>query len=538
MTVKGMLAGLAGIVLVLAAHSASSADTPTATPIKYLVIIFQENVSFDHYFATYPRAVNPVGEPAFKAKPGTPSVNGLSQALLTHNPNALNPANGMSAINPFRLSRKQAATADQDHGYAAEQRAHDFGKMDLFPSETGAAGPPPGIAPPLNTTGLVMGYYDGNTVTALWNYAQRFAMSDNCYCTGFGPSTPGALNLISGQTNGVASVIHQSENYEIGDGYGGLTVINDAQPFGDVCSLPTRNQVRMAGKNIGDLLNAAGISWGSFMGGFNLSTVNPDGTTGCRRSSTSAFAGGPMPDYVTHHAWFQYYASTANPMHARPTSMDKIGQSGDGANHGYDIDDFRGAVEAGHLPAVSFLKATAILDGHAGYSDPLDEQTFLVNTINFLQQRPEWKDMAIVVTYDDSDGWYDHQASPIVNESNTIADGLPDRRSCGSGKKALPGVAAGTLHAQGRCGFGPRIPLIVISPWAKRNFVDHTLTNHASVLRFIEDNWLHGRRIGQGSFDASSKPITNLFDFHNPDATALMLDPTTGESQSLGTVKN
>src|SRR5215469_9318448 len=160
MRVKGILAGLVGIVFVLAAHRASSADAPTATPIKYLVVIFQENVSFDHYFGTYPNAVNSDGEPAFKAKPSTPHVNGLTEALLTHNPNALNPANGKGAINPFRLSRKQAATADQDHGYAAEQRAHDFGKMDLFPSETGAAGPPPGISPPLNTTGLVMGYYD------------------------------------------------------------------------------------------------------------------------------------------------------------------------------------------------------------------------------------------------------------------------------------------------------------------------------------------------------------------------------------------
>ncbi|HTR62204.1 MAG TPA: alkaline phosphatase family protein [Candidatus Binataceae bacterium] len=531
MTARGLVAALAGMILVLAGGSASGADGSTATPIKYLVVIYQENVSFDHYFGTYPNALNPGGEPPFQAKPGTPQVNGLTPRLLTHNPNALNPNNGAGATNPFRLSRNQAATADQDHSYGPEQRAHDSGKMDLFPRETGAAGPPPGASPPLGTTGLVMGYYDGNTVTALWNYAQRFAMSDNSYCTGFGPSTPGAINLVSGQTNGVASVIHQSENYEIGDGYGGLTVINDAQPLGDVCSLPTRNQVRMSGRNIGDLLNAAGISWGAFMGGFNLSTVNPDGTTGCRRTSTSSITGGPTPDYITHHAWFQYYASTANLTHARPASPEAIGHSGDSANHQYDIDDFRAAVEAGHMPAVSFLKATAIFDGHAGYSDPLDEQTFLVNTINFLQQRPEWKNMAIVVTYDDSDGWYDHQASPRVNESNTIADGLPNHRSCGDGANALPGVAPATLHAQGRCGFGPRLPLLVISPWARRNFVDHTLTNQASVLRFIEDNWLHGTRIGQGSFDASSQPITNLFDFRTADAKPLILDPATGEAR-------
>jgi phospholipase C len=510
----------------------SAAEVRTATPIKYLVIIFQENVSFDHYFGTYPQAVNPSGEPTFKPRLGTPKINGLTQSLLTQNPNALNPANGRGAVNPFRLSRQQAGTADQDHGYAAEQRAFDGGKMDLFPSETGSAGPPPGISPPVGTTGLVMGYYDGNTVTALWNYAQRFAMSDNFYCTVFGPSTPAAINLISGQTNGVASVVHQSENYEIGDRYGGLSLINDAQPMGDVCSLPIRNQVRMGGRNIGDLLNAAGITWGAFMGGFDLSVTNPDGTTGCLRSSTSAVTGGPTTDYIAHHAWFQYYASTANPTHARPSSLEMIGRFGDNANHQYDINDFRGAVLAGHLPAVSFLKAIAIQDGHAGYSDPLDEQTFLVNTINFLQARPEWKDMAIVVTYDDSDGWYDHQKSPQVNESNTMADGWPNRRTCGTGSNALPGVASRTLHAQGRCGFGPRVPLLIVSPWTERNFVDHTATDNASILRFIEDNWLQSQRIGQGSFDAISRPITNLFDFKSPDGKVMPLDPATGEFQS------
>src|SRR6202795_1236368 len=76
----------------------------TATPIKHLVVIFQENVSFDHYFGTYPSAQNNAGEPAFHARANTPTVNGLSPALLTKNPN-LNPANLTGATNPFRLDR-------------------------------------------------------------------------------------------------------------------------------------------------------------------------------------------------------------------------------------------------------------------------------------------------------------------------------------------------------------------------------------------------------------------------------------------------
>ena len=124
------------------------------------------------------------------------------RGLLFNNPNLLNKSgNADGATNPFRLDRSQAATADQDHDYTPEQQAFHGGLMDPFPQYTGTPGPPPnGQA----TNGLVMGYYDGNTVTALWNYAQRFAMSDNSYNTTFGPSTPGAINLISGQTNGVS----------------------------------------------------------------------------------------------------------------------------------------------------------------------------------------------------------------------------------------------------------------------------------------------------------------------------------------------
>ncbi|MGZ4732401.1 MAG: alkaline phosphatase family protein [Terriglobales bacterium] len=155
---------------------ANSSFSRTATPIKHLVVIFQENVSFDHYFGTYPNAANPKGEPAFFARPDTPTVNGLSAALLNN------------------------------------------------------------------------------------------------------------------------------------------------------------------GRNIGDLLNEAGVTWGAFMGGFDLTVKNPNGTTGCARSSLSAFTG-TVGDYIPHHAFFQYYASTANPTHARPSSVSEIGHDGT-ANHPYDLNDF------------------------------------------------------------------------------------------------------------------------------------------------------------------------------------------------------
>ena len=156
------------------------------------------------------------------------------------------------------------------------------GKNDLFPLDTGNG--TQGGAGAFGTNGQVMGYFDGNTVTALWNYAQNFAMSDNAWSDDFGPSTPGALNMFAGQTNGAVVPPGLYREHRSPDGQGGLTLINDTDPAGDVCSSKT-SQVQMTGKNIGDLLNAANIPWGSFVGGFNLQTINNNGTTGCARST-------------------------------------------------------------------------------------------------------------------------------------------------------------------------------------------------------------------------------------------------------------
>ena len=496
----------------------------TSTPIKHLVVIFQENVSFDHYFGTYPYATNPPHEPKFKAKSDTPTVNGYNDGLLFNNPNKLNTTgNGASASNPFRLDRSEAATNDQDHDYTPEQQAFHAGLMDSFPEFTGTAGPPP---PSHTTTALVMGYYDGNTVTALWNYAQRYSMSDNSYDTNFGPSTPGAINLISGQTNGIGDQSNAGGDV-IGDGSGGFTLVSDADPVGDKCSTTTGALVQLTGQNIGDLLNARGITWGFFEGGFDLTKTNSNQTTGCNRSTTSTVTNVNKKDYIPHHQPFQYYTSTANPQHLRPSSTSMIGIDGDQANHQYDMTDFYAAVKAGNMPAVSFLKAPGYQDGHAGYSDPLDEQTFVVQVINFLQQTKEWKNTAVIIAYDDSDGWYDHQMSPIVNQSQTTMDALTAPGQCGSSANtALAGVSV--EHAQGRCGYGPRLPFLVISPYARQNFVDHTTTDQSSITRFIEDNWLGSQRIA-GSFDALAGTLNGMFDFKNASNSGdFLLDPSTG----------
>jgi phospholipase C len=545
----------------------------TKTPIKHVVIIFGENVSFDHYFATYPSAKN-TELPTFKAAADTPAVNGLSAGLLTHNPNL---------FNPKRLGREDAYTCSFNHDYTAEQKAADGGLLDKFVQATSRVSA--GCATDGST---VLNYFDGNTVTALWNYAQRFSMNDNSFDTNFGPSTVGAINLVSGQTgNG-----HLATSFAGGKvtGFKPVTVTGDPDPALDDCGADAggtangKGTVEMQGRNVGDLLNLKGVTWGWFEGGFAATApavVNSDGSTKTPAQCASSHVTHqysengrvlltvPNPainpgadihvstaDYSPHHAPFQYYASTRNPHHLPPKNVAEIGHNGQ-ANHNYDLTDFYKALAAHELPAVSYLKAAKYQDAHPGNSDPLTEQVFLVQVINAIQQSDDWKDTAIFVQYDDSDGWYDHVNGPIVNASAN-ASGVDDDNTnandsfipvvplststapANSGAIATSGICGSPSTTGGgltaRCGYGPRLPFLVVSPWAKQNYVDHTTTDQASSLRFIEHNWgleyieEQTPAAGAGSFDRLAGSVNSMFDFDaNPqNRKPLILDPLTG----------
>jgi len=528
----------------------------TKTPIKHLVVVFNENRSFDHYFGTYPNALNVEGEPRFEPKANTQTdINNLlsSPALLDNNPNAnpnvvpsngatvTQPSNGVNAANPFRIDRTQVDTAGQNHADTAEQLAYDNGKNDLFPLDTGSG--TPGAAGAFGTKGQVMGFFDGNTVTAYWNYAQNFAMSDNAWGDQFGPSTPGAFNMFAGNTNGVVPGVGTSGN-ELPDGQGGFTLIGDIDPTGDTCSSKSTT-VSSTAKTIGDLLNAANVPWGSFVGGFNLQTINDNGSTGCTRSHISEVTGRTQGDYVPHHIWFQYFAGTANLTHARPTSTKAIGFTKvpgtnkiDPANHAYDLDDFMTAVSSGNYPAISFIKQASFQDEHPGNSNSLDAQTGFVTLVNFLMEQPDWESTAVILAYDDSDGWYDHAFSKTTSGSFSAADALTAPGQCGVPGVTLEPNGVKGLPVAGRCGPGTRQPFLVISPFAKQNYVSHVFITQASIPQFIEDNWLKGERIGGGSFDATTGSIMDLFDFSQKKSVTLMLDPTTGLVDSSKKIKN
>jgi len=601
-----------------------------ATPIKHVVVIFQENVSFDHYFGTYPFATGADGHTFTPAK-GTPSVDGLTWSLLAANPNLSNPKRLDSSPTGLAGSPGGQLTCDQDHNYSDEQQAFDGGRMDQFvQSVGGTVGNSPGTASPCTDhVNVVMDYYDGNTVTALWNYAQHYAMSDNSWETTFGPSAPGAINLVSGDTGGV-DMAHTANGPSIAtssspnadltpDGHGGYSLTSDAQPYWDDCS--TRDAVALEGKNIGDILNERHLSWGWFQGGFtpstsytdaladvgksgqststfipdefktffntaanrpphssnqgNCDTVHPVGVAfGATAAQTAPLNFGFKDDYIPHHEPFQYYASTANPHHLTvPNTLAGLKEIGtdtqhydhgvpqfDTPNHQYDMSDFdnlvaaikNGQLSPDYLPAVSFLKAPGYQDGHAAYSDPADEQAFIVHVVNELEQSPDWSSTAIFVNYDDSDGWYDHAFSGVTNQSMSPADNLTNTVLGTIGQNNLtsglctpaekhggpdmpgPGPLAGE---QGRCGFGPRLPMLVISPYARTNFVDHNMSDQTSMINFVEYNW-HLPGI-PGSFDRVLDPLNHregvnfdlggMFDFGAPaNTTQYLLNPVTG----------
>ena len=600
----------------------------TATPIKHLVVIFQENVSFDHYFGTYPNAANTDGQ-TFQAAPGTPAVDGLTPAtshslppslrhttnLLTNNPNQDPPERLDSSPTGLTGNAGGQLTCDQDHDYSDEQQAFDNGNMDHFVQSVGTASGTSPFGTPCRAA-TVMDYYDGNTVTALWNYAQHFSLSDNSFGTTFGPSTPGAVNLASGDTGNV-DMTHTANNPSVSsstspdgditpDGKGGFSLTSDAQPYWDDCS--TRDAVALSGTNIGDELNNAGLSWGWFQGGFDPTTTFAAASAATNHSGQStatfipdefsgSFTGKNVPahasnqalcdavhpvgvalggtgqwgykdDYIPHHEPFDYYASTANPHHLTIpvdgagqdtlAGLEEIGTDTQSyvngvpqfntPNHQYDTSDFDQLVAAigdgelppSALPAVSFLKAPGYEDGHAAYSDPADEQAFVAREIDSLMRTPDWRNTVVIVNWDDSDGWYDHAYSGVTNPSQSPADNLTNTTLSGatSGECGPSPQTKGPLAGeQGRCGFGPRLPLLVISPYARVNHVDNNLTDQASIINFVEYNW-HLPGIPGSADQVLSKldrsqglpfDLAGMFNFEHPQADRLILSPVTGE---------
>ncbi|MCZ8513766.1 stalk domain-containing protein [Paenibacillus filicis] len=396
--------------------SARAADSPspaTASPVKHLVVIFQENRSFDNYFGTYPNA------PGFRPLPGTPAAEGIPQGSYNLDENG-------KQVAPFLFSNEELQTADVNHNFDDMAKAVNGGKMDGFymASENHAKG----------TGRIAMGYYDYNALPAYWQYAQHFSMADHFFQPIFGPSTPGALYLVAAQS-----------------GNAGNAIKGDPVPaFGPLGGDGGKRWEPLTYANIGDKLSAKGISWSWYQGGYAAADQT----------------------YSSHHNPFQYF---------------KNYDTGAYASNLKDYNDFKKDLDNRSLPAVSYVKGAYGDDEHPGLgnqSTPTAED-FSVQTINDLMRTDYWKDTAVIITYDESGGYWDHMAPPQLQPS-------PD----------------------GLAGAGPRIPMILVSPYSKMNFVSHTTYDHTSILKFIEWNWgvdaLNSR-------DASVSNITDMFDFDHPN---------------------
>lgn len=396
----------------------SSIYANTVSPIKHIVVIYQENRSFDHYFGTYPKA------PGFLALPGTPAVNGIPTGSFNLDTKG-------KKVAPYLFGKTELVTPDPNHDYGAMIKSYNKGKMDKFfiQSEKHKKG----------SGRTAMGYYDYRTLAASWQYAQHFSLADNWFQPVFGPSTPGALYLIAAQS-----------------GNPGDEITGDPLPaYGPTGGVKRVRTDGLKYKNIGDVLSQNKIDWAWYQGGYRHGTDADD-------------------TYVAHHNPFQYF--------------DRYEQ-GAYKKHIKDYSELEKNIKAKTLPAVVYVKAGEGEDEHPGQSSPIWE-SFSVKTINLIMSSPYWKDTAIILTYDESGGYWDHVAPPQIEKSQRAPDGLEGR--------------------------GPRIPALVISPYAKKNYVSHVLYDTTSILKFIEWNW---KLPALNRRDAAANNLLDMFDFKSPDFT-------------------
>jgi len=446
-----------GSAIVLAAGpmaaipAGAESDRGTHSPIKHTIILYQENISFDHYFGTFGHGSN-----------GIPAGATLSHtgASGTYGPYA-----------PTQLSgATQSRTCDVDHGYADMVKMANHGAMDQFlqfgnnktvtnPSSSSASTCPKfeiaAPAPGAGLQALANGYYTGTAGDAnaplqnYWRLASQYTLADNFFQGVYGPSTPGAEWLVAATNN----------------------TPGDPNPIGDVCDDYPASINPQNIPNLGEEASAAGTSWAWFQGGFgSCSPANPTGT-----------------GYSAHHDPFQYFTSTADLNHTY--AMVPTFDSPNANQHQRDLsllyDALSGTAVGGtvpSLPAISWVKAPQVDDGHPAYSGPALEDAFVGDLAARIQSSPYWKDTALFIAFDETGGWWDHVAPPdLGGPFATWVNGVPNLTGCQY--PGIPGAACG------EAGLGPRMPVLVVSPFAQQGFVDHDLLNTASLDQWVE--WNH-----------------------------------------------
>jgi phospholipase C len=384
------LAVLALVGAAVAPADATARNAPT-TPIRHLVVLMQENHSFDNYFGTYPGAD---GIPA-----GTCVPRSFQDTALP-------------CVKPAHVGGRAVSGLGADP--ALFKRQYNGGRMDGFFAAYGVGRGLSGLPDP-------MGYYDARDLPYAWNLAGRYVLFDRFFASARGGSVWNHLFAISATPGNRGA---------------------DTQPPAGYTDTTT----------IFDRLEDAGIPWR-----FYVNDYDPTNTIVSPGDRTSQLRQVPL------------------------LAMPRVVRSPRLLSHIVDMQDFYDDAQAGRLPAVSYI-APGALSEHPP-SKLIEGQTFVRTIVSELMRSPDWSSTALVLTYDNWGGWYDHVLPPTVD----------------------------------RYGYGFRVPALLVSPYARRGAIDHTTLDFTSILRFIEDNW---RLAPLAARDASANSIVSAFDFSAPPRAA------------------
>ncbi len=445
-----LLSCAAALVLIGTGPSATLGQGSGLAKINHLIVVYQENWSFDSLYGKFPGAngfANAGAAIRQVDKNGQPYA-ALPQPIDTTKspvgPDPRFPAN--TPVAPFDAAqyvKPEDRTGDLVHRYYQEQYQIDGGKMDKFVAWSDAAG-------------LVLSYYDATNMPE-GKLAQQYVLADNFFHAAFGGSflnhfwlvcacTPvwaSAPDAVKAQMDATGMMVKDGQVTP--DGYAINTSYTVNQPH-PVEMDPARLVPNQTAPNIGDRLDEKGISWAWYAGGWN-----------------DAVSGHPDPLFQFHHHPLAYFARYADGTAGR-------------AQHLKDEQDYWAALRDGKLPAVAFVKPLGPDNEHPGYTNLMRGQQHVLELVAAVMNSPYWKDTAIIITYDEHGGRWDHVAPPKVD----------------------------------RWGPGARVPAIIVSPFAKRRYVDHTQYDTTAILKLIETRW--GLK-PLGSRDAGAGDLRNAFNF-------------------------
>lgn len=435
-------------VLLLSTNVFATETSSRLENIKHIVVIYLENHSFDNLYGLFPHANGINGETYLQTDLTGKPFAALPPVMNSeHKPPQIDGRFPPDLPNkPFQIEKYVPADqkiGDLVHRYYQNQAQINGGRNDLFAALSDAGG-------------LVMGYYDGRELP-LWEYAEKYTLADNFFQGAFGGSFLNHFWLICACTpryeNAPEEIKAVLDNQGVllkdgavtSDGY----AVNTLQPATSPVkpgTLPSKQLPLQSAATIGDRLTENGVSWTWYSGGWN-----------------DAIAGRPSPFFQFHHQPFGYFSRYSEGSRARN-------------QHLKDETDLLQDIENGNLPSVSFFKPLGDKNEHPGYADLVTGEQHIAKLLARFEKSPQWKDMVVIVTYDENGGFWDHARPPKKD----------------------------------RWGPGTRVPTIIVSPYAKRRFVDHTEYDTTSILRLIETRF---RLQPLGERDANAHDMTNALQF-------------------------